>query len=363
MGQMANRSVRRGDALVYALWIAGALGAAATMLQGWNNPIANRDFASFWVAGKLAAQGHAVQAYDLAALKAAATSLAGTSFNIVFPYPPHLLFIAVPLSFIPLTFSFLFWQAISALLFWVAARPYLPKEMPTFLAALTPAALINVAFGQIGLFIGALWLFAFSGSPIAMACLTMKPHVGFLVAIESARKRLLIATIFIAAALIGASALVFGLDAWRAFIAGAAVGQLGMIRAGSHPNWYAQMVTPLIGFGVVGWFIFAGAAVLLLVRRFDVFTAATATFLIAPYGFHYDLAVVCLGFGVLLFRSWRTMLPWHSCICALAFLAPVIVRAGTWFLPPILLAGLYVLTLYKTDTVGMDSVSAVGDPC
>ena len=33
-----------------------------------------------------------------------------------------------------------------------------------------------------------------------------------------------------------------------------------------------------------------------------------------------------------------------TALFALAFLSPIIVRAGTWLVPPLLLAGLYVLT-------------------
>jgi hypothetical protein len=117
-----------------------------------------------------------------------------------------------------------------------------------------------------------------------------------------------------------------------------------MVATAQYPNWYVQMTTPYLGYGMLGWLAFAAGAIFLLTRRFDVFTAATATFLIAPYGFHYDMTVVCLGFGLLLFQNWRSMPPWQCLVCALAFLSPVMVRAGTWLVPPLLLAGLYVLT-------------------
>jgi len=64
--------------------------------------------------------------------------------------------------------------------------------------------------------------------------------------------------------------------------------------------------------------------------------------LISPYGFHYDMPVVCLGLIVLLLREWRTMAPWQTLVCALAFLSPIIVAVGTWFVPPLLLAALFV---------------------
>jgi hypothetical protein len=337
-------NLTRGNGLIYALWVAGLAGVAAVLLQGWNNPIAGRDFAFFWVAGKLAASGHAAQAYDLEGMRAAAATYGAHPFTIEFPYPPHILLLAAALASLPLTVSFFVWQAVSGLLFYIAARPYLPDGMPRVLAVLTPSALLNIAFGQTGFFYGALWLWCFSGSAIATALLTFKPQLGSLAAVEALRGRFVIRAAAIAILVLALSILFFGFGTWRAFFEGAATNHLKMIATGHYPNWYVQMTTPLLGYGLVGWLAFAGAAVFLLTRRFDVFTAATATFLIAPYGFHYDMTVVCLGFGVLLFRRWRDMSAWQTLVAALCFLSPVIVRAGTWLVPPLLLVGLFVLT-------------------
>lgn len=311
------------------------------MLKGWEGAIANRDFISFWVAGKLAVSGHAVQAYDVEALRAAAKSLAGTTFKIAFPYPPHTLFLAIPLSLLPLKVSFFLWQALSAALFYVAARPYVPKKFPTFLVLLTPSAVINVTFGQVGFFYGALWLFAFGRSSLAAAVLTFKPHLGVLVSVEMIRRRQVMLTCGLAAFIIALSVLIFGVDVWRASVFGALSNQMKFL-SGGQLNWYGQMTTPYLGYGLAGWLAFAAAAVFLLSRNFNAFSAATGAFLISPYGFHYDMTVVCMGFGILLFQRWRSMPAWQCFVCSLAFVSPMLVLVGTWLIPPLLLAGLYV---------------------
>ncbi len=344
--RLNSASATAGNMLVYILWLAGFLGTAVVGLMGAHLiPVSERDFVSVWVAGKLATSGHAAQAFDIDSLRAAAAAYAGTTYKIAFPYPPHILFFAVPISFLPLTVSFWLWQAMSALLFCVAARRYLPAGMSPLLAVLTPAAVVNVTYGQNGFLLGALWLFAFRGSALSAALLTIKPHVGFLVAIEMIRRKLVLRTSMIAIALVVLSALLFGIGAWHASIAGAATTQFSMISNGKYPNWFVQMTTPFVGYGYIGWFLFAVTASTLLMRCFNVFTAATATFLISPYGFHYDMTVVCLGFGILLFERWRSLPPWQVFVCALAYLSPVLVRAGTWFVPPILLIGLYAQTM------------------
>jgi hypothetical protein len=180
----------------------------------------------------------------------------------------------------------------------------------------------------------------------------MKPHIGFLVAIEMWRRRCVVRTAIIAVALGVASSILFGWHSWLISIGHAAGSVFNMIAADQAPNAYVQMTAPFLGYGYIGWLAFAAAAVFLLTRQFDAFTASTATFLISPYGFHYDMTVVCLGFGILLFRRWRSMPPWQTLVCALVFLSPVIVRVGTWLVPPLLLAGLYCLTIQDRPEQG-----------
>jgi hypothetical protein len=54
------------------------------------------------------------------------------------------------------------------------------------------------------------------------------------------------------------------------------------------------------------------------------------------------MTVVCLGFGVLLFREWDGMQIWQRLVAMLAFLSPGLVAMGSWLVPPLLVAGLYV---------------------
>ena len=90
--------------------------------------------------------------------------------------------------------------------------------------------------------------------------------------------------------------------------------------------------------------IYLVVAALVLSRNFNIWTAATATFLLSPYGFHYDMSVACVGFAVLIFCYWERMPLWQRLIAGLGFLAPIIVQFGTWWVPPIMLLGLFIQT-------------------
>jgi hypothetical protein len=105
-------------------------------------------------------------------------------------------------------------------------------------------------------------------------------------------------------------------------------------------------VTPAIGYGFVGWIPFAAAGALLLARRVNAFTASTASFLISPYGFHYDMTVAALGFGLIAYLHWDRMPVSHRIPVALGFLSPVIASAGAWWIPPLLLWALWAQTKY-----------------
>jgi hypothetical protein len=333
----------RDKALIYALWGLGILGAASLFRDTLHSHLVNRDFAVFTIAGKLAVAGHPADAFSVAGNEPVGKEM-GRVVDSLFLYPPHALFLAVPVSYLPVRVAFWGWQALTAGLFLVAARPWLPRGFPKLLAILTPAALITIGFGQVGFFFGALWLWAFNGSPTAAALLTFKPHLGFLVAVEAFRRRQFLATAAIATAILALSVLVFGIESWQAWLNEALAVQVRDLAPRNYGAWLNKMTTPYIGYGFVGWAAFAGAAIALLIRQFDVFSAATASFLIAPYGLHYDMTVVCLGFGLLLFARSRSMPPWHTFVAALAFLSPLLVGLGTWLAPPILLAGLFVQT-------------------
>ena len=319
-----------------ALFLIGIAGSSTSFGFGH---IEDRDFASLWLAGRGVLSG--VDIYDTDVLRAFGHQLLklGPPYNAT--YPPHALFLFVPFSLLPLTAAFVTWGLFSAALFYWAAKPLMPSGFPAILSTLTPAALINLNFGQTGLVAAALFLFAFRGSGIAAAMLTFKPQMGLLVlpSLLSDRKALVTA-ILATAVLLLCSAFLFA--NWEEFLIHVQEFQGRRLVDGSESVWVLLGVTPMIGYGLWGWLLFAIGATYFLARNFNVFTAATATFLISPYGFHYDMAAACLGFAILLFSYWDLMPMWHKATASLAFLAPVIVGFGTWLVPPILLVGLMV---------------------
>jgi Glycosyltransferase family 87 len=341
--QAANRSV------AVQLWLVGALAPLALMFIG---EFGRFDFDSLWVAGKMALSGSADHIYDPETSRSFASGL-GLKGEVNFPYPPHALLFILPFAAAPHIPAYIAWNVATALFFWWAARPFLPNGFPQILTVLTPAALTCVDYGQTGLLFGGLWLLAFRGKWPALALLTFKPHLGFLAILSVRDWRPLAKAALLAIVLLGATALIWGPSLWAEFF-GHTIDHATELGTAVRKRWLFQGVGPAIGYGMVGWIPFAAAGALLLARNINAFTAATASFLISPYGFHYDMAVASLGFGIVIFRHWNVMPIRYRIPTALGFLSPVIALVGVWWVPPVLIWALWAQTKYTVPGNGND---------
>jgi hypothetical protein len=260
-------------------------------------------------------------------------------------------------------------------LFLWAARPYV-KEVPNFpllLAALTPAATVNIWAGHYGFLVGALWLACFTRiksqpgrAGIFAALLTIKPHLGLLIPpILLARRawRTIAVGAAGAVALVALSGALFGFDLWYEYLTKMSRFQAGLLKdRGSF--FMSMMPGTFIGIrytmktsDLVAWIphLFVAASALFLCWRAErkgaglhdlAFIAATATFLILPYAFNYDMTVVSLGFALILFRQWGDLGYLERTILIAGYLSPQLTFVGRPLgfpiAPFLLLAGLYL---------------------
>lgn len=328
--------------LLIFLWL---VGLAYTLPRFGVGAIWDSDYLNYWFGPRAVRAG--INPYDVIAYRdyGLAHFPKGNPPQFNFTYPPHSLFLFWPLSYLPPYVSYVAWDVISLVIFWFAAKRVLLKGLPSFLAVLSPATILCLQFGQTSLLAGALFLMAAGGSGVAAGLLTFKPQLGFLAApllLLKGRKPVLIA-VGATIVLIVASQLVFG--GWKDFLEHAGSYQAGQIFDEEKKNiWYIIGTTPAMGYGRLGFVIYLVVATVVLSRNFNLWTAATATFLISPYGFHYDMSVACLGFAILIYCYWDRMPLWQRLIASLAYLAPIIVQFGTWWVPPIMLLGLFIQT-------------------
>lgn len=333
-----------------------------------------RDFVNVYTSGALVHAGRLDILYDVPAYQAYQLKLFGASLDAHnYSYPPVTLFYTWLFALVPYPVALFAWLAGTGALFWRAARPYLRDVgLPGWVALVAPASVVNLWAGHYGFLIGALWLGAWSALPrrpvlagIMIGCMAVKPHLAILVPLVLLVRRDW--TAFAAAAatsisLVALSVLLFGAEIWITYIGETAMQQAAMVDdVGAFFLTMMPTVTPalsMLGMPTVA----AGAvqglialwAVVLLVRHLPSdsreagLATATATFLVLPYAFTYDMTVAGLA-GLIMFRRASIKPPDHLYIATAAIaLAPMALMyfnlAGLPLAPLLLGVQLLILT-------------------
>jgi hypothetical protein len=330
-----------GTAMAVLVLLVGALEIG----RNWAAP-KPLDFVSFWGAARLAIQGQAALAYDLAALhqvQAAVVDFGQSGARMPFPYMPAFLLVVMPFGFLPFPVAMAVWLILSAALYLIAVRRLFPNA--GLLPLAFPPAVVNLAIGQNGFLTAAV----FAGS---MAAMQRRPFLAGLIAgllILKPQLGLLLPVAFIAA------------RQWRA-IAGAAMSSVATALSGfvifgpdTTAAWMRQL--PLYGWiareGAVGWSQLssvysaarqAGAATDLAVGLHVIVAAAAAiavwrvwrsdsdpsakaavlacgTALASPYLFLYDQLILVIPL------LWLAQQRCHPAILAALWVLPIAIIA------------------------------------
>lgn len=308
-----------------------------------------RDFVNVYTSGALANAGRLDILYDVPAYQAFQLELFGARLaEHNYSYPPVTLFYTWALALLPYPLALITWLGGTGALFWWAARPYLAGVgLPAWVALAAPAALVNLWAGHYGFLVGALWLGAWTLLPrrpvlagILLGCLVVKPHLALLAPLVLLVRRDW--TAFAAAAatgivLVGLSALLFGPEIWLTYLGKTAVYQAAMVDdVGAFFLTMMPTAMPalcMLGLPAPAALFVQGAialwAVVLLVRHLPAdsqragLATATATFLVLPYAFAYDMTVAGLA-GLIMFRQVAAGRPDHLyVICAAAAVLPM----------------------------------------
>jgi hypothetical protein len=277
-----------------------------------------RDFVNSWMGARASVAGNPAAWFDFEAYNVALRALFGAAFpEHNWSYPPHLLLFTWPLSFLPYLPAYAAWCALgyAAYLLVTCAGEKRPSRILMF--ALAPAVLVNIFAGQNGFFTAALMIGALKlmdrrpvAAGILFALLTIKPQLGLLVPLMlvlTARWRCLFAAAAATLALASIAALVFGVSVWTDYVKVAMPMQQIVLTHGSGifpammPTafmnariahlplewcWAVQGVVSALAVAAVVWTFWK--------RRDPVLSLAlfvTASFLVTPYAFNYDMVV------------------------------------------------------------------------
>lgn len=316
------------------LWFAWAVGVVlmvalfgndlATFHHGYisNRNYWGRDFINVWTGGRLVLEGRWNLLNDFPAYSAFQQGLFGNIDPHNYSYPPVSYLLAAPFALLPYWAALAAWIASTTALFVYACRRWWPSTAgPPWLAALTPAVLMNIWGGQYGCLIGALFLLGWQWldehprrAGMAFGLMLLKPHLAVLIPLALLIRRdwtAIRAAALTVAVLSAITILLFGVQPWIGFLLRTSAGQASMIDA--HGTFVAFLststATALMALGA-GWTAALLAQALVAVVAVGIvgiaawrkmptrelaFLVATCTFLVLPYAFNYDLTVVGVG--------------------------------------------------------------------
>lgn len=212
----------------------GVVGAAACLwptgagLANMGGGVVGNDFLAFYSSARLTLAGDAAAVFDMPRYFAVQDEISRLGPHFPWAYPPNLLLLIAPLGALPYLAALPVWLIVTttpfALLLWRWGRIALPAVL------LAPPIVQNTLVGQNGALTASLLL----GGCVALGArrsllagalfglLVYKPQVAVLAPIAllaAGDRRALIGFAAAAAALPLASAAVFGLDIWAAFLA------------------------------------------------------------------------------------------------------------------------------------------------
>ena len=337
-----------------------------------------RDFINVWAGPQFAFGGKLAVLFDLSAYHAAIGELFGQPLPFHnWGYPLFTLPAFWPLAQFPYFAALVIWTiGLFAIFAGVTLSPIDAKDRASALLVLlvAPACLINTIGGQNGFLSAALLLggvLCIDRRPILggvlFGLLTFKPHLGLIIpfALLALRAwRVIAAAIVTAAILVACSVALFGIEPWRQYLEVAGTYQVLLLER-FHGFYTSMMVSGVAGARTFGLSYLASLKIQVVVSivviaaatwavmctadpRRRAFVLASATPLVTPYSFNYDLTALS---AVLLWQLYRPE-PLGRVRSAVVFLGwiaaalPMYLAVPGWGLAPLVLAAVFALSVY-----------------
>ena len=370
-GPVAALTVASLALLLSYAWYFGNAAAQGLWVVNFGGRIVPVDFTYFWAAGRLALQGRAAAAYDWGQLHAFAATLGDPLDDGAFPwsYPPMFFLAVTPLALLSCGAAAALWLGITMTAYLVAIHAIVPRAAAIIAAAAAPVVLCNASVGQNGLLTAALLggaLVLLDERPVIagvlVGALCYKPHFGLLLPLVLAgtgRWRVFAggaATVVVLAAITG---LVFGWNAFAAFARALGTANQSLLERGALPWEKLQSVYGLshvLGLGgAASWSVQIAIAVAAALATLAIWRSAasyalkaaalaTATVVVTPYSFVYDLAVLVVPTAFLVKEGLASgFRRWEGLALVAASLLPIMVLAKTDPVGPVMCAILAVM--------------------
>lgn len=308
------------------------------------------DYITFWSAGRLTLAGTPALAFDAdAILRIQQEAIPGTEIPYLWHYPPTFQLVSAVLALPPYAVSYIAAMALSIAAYVWALRPLMPGREPALWLLALPGTVMCVFHGQNSLLSTALIagaILLLDRRPVAagvlIGLLAYKPQLAALFPLALALTGRWVTFVSAGATAIAFAAvatLVLGLDLWRVFLDNTAT-----VRHIMETRWlpwekmpsafsFLAMVGAPLGLAYAGQIAVALTAVAATLAAFlrcgatrPAFAVlVTATVLLSPYMFDYEMVLLAIPIAILareLIERGGTRLEWT--VLALAAVSPTL---------------------------------------
>lgn len=186
------------------------------------------DFTNLWAGTLMALKGNVAYLFDAEAYRRELRLLLSPLLpNQEWSYPPSMLLVGVPFAGLPIFIAYVLWTSGTLLLLFLATKPLELVWWARLFIVASPAAIMDVVFGQNGALTTALLLSGLLLAPsrpviagILFGLLTVKPQLGVLVPfclLAAGNYRAILSAGATALLLVIATGLLFGFEVWSLF--------------------------------------------------------------------------------------------------------------------------------------------------
>ena len=277
------------------------------------------DFDAFHVAGRLALEGRAEDAYRVRTMLAAQNRITGTVGFMPWTYPPPFTMLVKGLAILPIGLAFMLFIAPTFALYLVVVRRIAGALLPGVLIVMLPTLLLMMRTGQNGFLTGGLiglFLLAHlarrAGAGLPLGLMVLKPHLAMGITLITLMERRWAAVAIAAVTVLGlllVSTLTLGLPVWQGFADGVRESS-GFLRDGHYrlfrmTSLYATTYTlgagPALAMAVHAAGALAAITLLVLAWRRNAeprllaAIACCTSLFVSPYNYDYDLTILGLA--------------------------------------------------------------------
>lgn len=370
---------------IYALAILIVLALSPTLVDP-NGKNIGTDFMTVWSAGKLVQNGTAADVYDYQKHYAVQKEALQWNEGQTVPYygwlyPPLFLMAAGVLALLPYGWALALWMAATLPAYLAAMRAIMPGRAAMMAALAFPGVFVNLGHGQngfltAGLFGGGLLLLEKRPylAGFLFGLMAYKPQYGVLIPLAllagGGHWRTILSAAGTVLAMTVASCALFGPETWQAFFDSAKLTQGVVLEQGSA-GWEriqslfsaVRLLGGSIGLAYTLQAIYAAAAAAAVIwiwrsragMALKSAALVTATMMITPYFFDYDLVILALPIAWMAATGLRDgFLPWEKTTLLAVWLLPLLSRALAQYLhtpiAPLMVAALLLAILRRART-------------